>query len=248
MIRDAEGNPKKIAVMARDITERKKAEEELRQSEARYKTLFMGSVEGILVIDLETRRFCYANPAACRMFQYTEKEMRELSVMDLHPKESRDQMMAEFGAHARNEKMLTPAAPCRRKDGTVFYAEIKTTPIVLDGRQCHMGFIQDITERRCAAEKEKELVAVAAEAAGEKKRADEIEKVCQELREKSERLERFQRVAVGQELEMVRLEEEVNAHLEKSGLPRKYETPGKIKKRNESIALASHRDAWDRRP
>lgn len=50
-----------------------------------------------------------------------------------------------------------------------------------------------------------------------------------ERKRAEERLERFNRVAVGQELEMVRLEEEVNTLLKKSGLPRKYETPEKIK-------------------
>ena len=90
--------------------------------------------------------------------------------------------------------------------------------------------LRDVTERKRAAEKEKELVTVAAEAAVEKKRVAELDKAYQELREKNEQLKRFHRVAVGQELEMVRLEEEVNTLLEKSGLPGKYKTPEKIRK------------------
>lgn len=56
-----------------------------------------------------------------------------------------------------------------------------------------------------------------------------------ERKRAEEQLKRFHRVAVGQELEVVRLEEEVNALLEKSGLPRKYETPEKIKKADASV-------------
>jgi len=100
-----------------------------------------------------------------------------------------------------------------------------------------VAVLRDITELKRAAEKELELVVVAAEAAAEKKRAAELAKAYQELRDKSERLKRFNRVAVDQELEMVRLEEEVNALLIKSGLPRKYETPAKIKQSKESISI-----------
>ena len=63
-----------------------------------------------------------------------------------------------------------------------------------------------------------------------------MEKAYQELREKNKRLERLYRGVVGQELEMVRLEEEVSTLLKKIGQPRKYETPEKIKKVNESVA------------
>jgi hypothetical protein len=79
-------------------------------------------------------------------------------------------------------------------------------------------------------QKEKELAAAAAEAAAEKKRAAELERAYKELREKSERLERFHKVTVGREMEMVKLKEEINSLLEKLGKPKKYEAPKKIQK------------------
>ena len=83
-----------------DITERKRTEEALRESEARYKALFAGAPVGMLVVDVQTRQFRYANPAVCRMFGYTEEEFLRIGVADIHPKESLDHVLAEFEAQA----------------------------------------------------------------------------------------------------------------------------------------------------
>ena len=93
-----------------------------------------------------------------------------------------------------------------------------------------VGIARDMREIKRLMQKEKELAAAAAEAAAEKKRAAELERAYKELREKSERLERFHKVTVGREMEMVKLKEEVNSLLEKLGKPKKYEAPKKIQK------------------
>jgi len=64
---DAHGHPFAILGVYEDITERKRAEEALRESEERYRVLFEGSAQGILAADIETRRLVYANPSICRM-------------------------------------------------------------------------------------------------------------------------------------------------------------------------------------
>jgi len=128
--------------------ERKRAEEALRNSEERYRALFEGAAEGILVADLETRRFRYANRAVCNILGYTEEELTQLAVADIHPKESLDHVVAEFEAQTRGEKTVAPAIPCLRKDGTVFYADVATARAVIDGRPCNIGFFTDVTERR----------------------------------------------------------------------------------------------------
>ena len=68
--RDASGN-RYVGGIGIDITDRKKAEEALRESEERYRVLFEGAAEGILVADIETKKLCFANPAICKMFGYT---------------------------------------------------------------------------------------------------------------------------------------------------------------------------------
>jgi two-component system, cell cycle sensor histidine kinase and response regulator CckA len=145
--------------LARDITDRKKAEEALRESESRYRALFENSPDGILIAGVETKRFAYANPSVCRMLDYTTEELKALGVADIHPHDQLPRVMAEFEAQARGEKVLAPNIPCIRKDGTLFCADISTIAVVLDGRACNVGFFRDITERKRVEEAlEKQVV------------------------------------------------------------------------------------------
>jgi len=149
------GGRKWIQAMFRDITERKKTEEALRESEERYKTLFQRAAEGIVVADTETKEFKYVNPAICKMLGYTEEELGQFGVRDIHPKEDLQRVISEFEAQARGEKTLSSNIPCLRKDGTIIYADISATTVLIDGRQCNVGFFTDITEtKRIKAELE----------------------------------------------------------------------------------------------
>jgi two-component system cell cycle sensor histidine kinase/response regulator CckA len=139
-----------------DITERKRAEEALRVSVERYRMLFEGAAEGILVADIESKQFRYSNPAICKMLGYTAEEMSQLGIADIHPEEALEYVVAEFDAQARGQKILSPEIPCLRKDGNVIYASIATSPVIIDGRKCNVGFFTDITERKQAEEKLRE--------------------------------------------------------------------------------------------
>ena len=125
---------------------------ELKQSEANYKALFESAGEGILVADLETKRFRHANSALCRMFGYTEEEFEGLDVTDIHPQESLDHVLSEFEAQGRGELTMSHYVPCLRKDGTLFYADVSAAIIVVDGRTCNVGFFVDVTERKRSEE------------------------------------------------------------------------------------------------
>lgn len=92
---------------------------ELERSESTYKALFAHAAEGILVADLRTKKFNYANPALCRMFGYTEEEILRLSVEDVHPKDSLEHVIDEFNALERGEKTWALKIPAFAK--TVLY-------------------------------------------------------------------------------------------------------------------------------
>jgi len=148
---DVDGSPL-VLELGVDITERKKAEEALRESEERYKALFQGAAEGIMVADVETKDFKYANPAICKMLGYTEEELEQMGVRDIHPKEDLQHVISEFEAQARGEKTLSSSIPCLRKDGTIMYADINKAMVLIGGRQCNVGFFTDVTERKKAEE------------------------------------------------------------------------------------------------
>ena len=150
---DGDGAPV-CRVVTRDITERKHAETALQESEARYRSLFEGAAEGILVAEVETGRFLRANPAFCRMLGYSHGDLCAMGVENFHPPESLEYVLAEFKALACGKKLQSVDIPCLRRDGTILYADIAGSAILIDGKICNVGFFTDVTERK-QAEKER---------------------------------------------------------------------------------------------
>ncbi len=137
-----------IVGVIRDITERKRTEEAMRDSEERYRALAEHSADGILIAERETKMFQYANPAMCRMLGYTERELKTLSVSDLIPHDDMPRIASEFEAQARGEKTLASDIPLLRKNGSIFHVDINSTPIHFDGGVSMLGVFRDITERK----------------------------------------------------------------------------------------------------
>jgi PAS domain S-box-containing protein/putative nucleotidyltransferase with HDIG domain len=132
---------------------RKRAEHTLRDSEARYHALFQGTADGILIADIESRMFTYANPAICRLLGYSEAELQTMGVSDIHPKTDLPAVLAEFEAQASGDKTLAESLPCLRKDGTILYVDVSAIGMSIDGKASNVGFFRDITERRISVEK-----------------------------------------------------------------------------------------------
>jgi len=151
------------ASYSKGITEPNHSDDALRESEMRYKTFYSYAAEGVLMANTETKKFLYANPALCKMFGYSEKEIMRLGVKDIHPKDSLDYILAEFEAQMQGEKKMASDLPCLRKDGTLFYADIISTLIVLDGIKCILVFFINIAERKLAKETIKALASFPSE-------------------------------------------------------------------------------------
>ena len=193
------GNVVQMIEYCLDITDKKRAEKTLRESEKRYRVLFQGAAEGILVADIETKKFKYANLALCKMLGYTEEELKRLSMGDIHPEKSLAHVVSEFEAQARGEKSLAPNIPCLRKDRTIMYADINTNKILIDETECNVGFFTDITQRKKAEQKIKEYQDHLEELVEE--RTSELEKEILQrrkaeglIREQNERLKELDRM------------------------------------------------------
>ena len=149
------------ALRSEHVAERKQVAVTLRDSEEFYRILFEGAAEGIMVVDIESRALLFSNPVMCAMLGYTARELRRMRVDDIHPTDDLEWVQAEFTAQAHG-KPLASAIPCLCKDGSTFYADIHSTPLVIDGRMCNVGFFTDITERRRAEAANARLAAVVA--------------------------------------------------------------------------------------
>ena len=136
----------------REIIEHERSEKALKESEEMYRVLFVGSSHGILAADIETKRFVFANPSICHMLGYTENELLDLGIEDIHPKDSLNLVLSELESQLRGEKKLASALPCLRKDGTVFFADVTAELTSIHGRKLTVGFFSDVTERKRARE------------------------------------------------------------------------------------------------
>lgn len=131
-----------------DITLRKQAENALRDSEARLRAIFDSAEDGILVADTDTGRFLHCNTAICEMLGYSPKELLALAVQDIHPHDDLPYVQSQFESQAAGEISLARDIPVLRKDGSVFYADVNSSPLTLGQHRCLLGMFRDITERR----------------------------------------------------------------------------------------------------
>ena len=142
------GKPVAIQAIARDITKRKKAEEALKDAELKLRTIFDSASDGILLAQPSNKKFSTANKKICQMLGYTEKELLKLSVYDIHPKESLPYVMDQFEKQIKEEILVAKDIPVLRKDGTVFFADVSSSPMTINGKECLLGVFRDITERK----------------------------------------------------------------------------------------------------
>jgi len=147
ILRDATGKPIRMMGSMIDITERKKVEEALQQSEEKYRTLVEQATDGIFISD-KSGKFHIVNSAGSRMSGYTLEELKNMTIYDLVDSEDLktnpfhfEEMMSENGVLTQRE--------IRKKDGSAIYIEVNAK-FLSDGR--FLAFIRDITDRRKAEE------------------------------------------------------------------------------------------------
>ncbi|MBC8874934.1 MAG: response regulator [Planctomycetes bacterium] len=172
LVRDANGNPQYFADVITDITARKQAQEALRTSEMRYRTLYDSSRDAIMVLTPE-RGFLSGNPAAIRIFGCRdEKEFTSCTPADLSPEFQPDGTLStekaqQIMAMAMKEGSQFFEWKHRRIDGSEFFATVLLTRMELDGTEYLQATVRDITDRKTAAEE----LCVAKEAAEAANRA-----------------------------------------------------------------------------
>ena len=120
-------------------------------SEKRLMIIFESGKDGIMVADVETKRIIVANLASCEMLGYSRDELLAMDIHDIHPEERMPLIVEKFEQQARGEISIAADVPMKRKDGSVFYADINTTPITFGDRACLLGTFKDITDRMQAA-------------------------------------------------------------------------------------------------
>ena len=130
-----------ILITIEDITERKQMERELAQAkEEEFRAIFDNAGDGILIADMENKKFYMGNNAICRMLGYSLEEIKNLGVMDIHPEKDIPYVIDQFERQVKGEFHLSRDLPIKRKDGSIFYADVNATTITIAGKTYLMGF------------------------------------------------------------------------------------------------------------
>ena len=129
-----------------DITLRKRAAAQLRESEQRYRLLFECNPQPMWVYDLETLRFLAVNAAAVFHYGYSVDEFLSLTIRDIRPPEDLPALAANLAHPAPSLEQSSPWRH-RRKDGTVIEVEIASHELVFGGRRARLVLATDVTVR-----------------------------------------------------------------------------------------------------
>ncbi len=156
-VRGAEGKVIRLAGTVQDITERKRAQEALRESQARLASIVDSAMDGIITVDEDDRVLVF-NLAAEKMFGYRSEDVIGQGVELLIPERSRIQ---HFGQIDHRDRATGPLLRMsgRRAGGEEFPIEGSVSRTEVDGRRLFTVIVRDITEQLHAEETRVQLEA-----------------------------------------------------------------------------------------
>lgn len=141
------GKPAIIGSMI-DISERKKAEEELRSSEQKYKLLFESSPMPMWMIAKDDLSVIAVNDAAARLYGYNKDELLHMNVKVMRPPEDAAGQLDDYTEDTDEYRVVRHL----KKDGTIMIVQIIAHDIIFEGRPVRLSLTNDITEKIAAEE------------------------------------------------------------------------------------------------
>jgi two-component system cell cycle sensor histidine kinase/response regulator CckA len=142
-----------VVINSRDVTDRKEAEDSLRESEKQYRLIFDGNPTPMWVFDQETLAFLEVNDAAVQHYGYARDEFLKMKLTEIRAGEEVPALIEYL--HNLLAEGTTPSRMGfagiwrhRKKDGTFIDVEIKWSPIRFRGRAAYLSMVNDITERK----------------------------------------------------------------------------------------------------
>jgi len=139
---------KSVIGVSRDFTSRKEAEESLRESEERFRSLVEHMLDAMVILDFEGR-IMYANPAAAILT--SEKNINDKvgeSITRFIHHDSLEGFMADLARIRKGREVFLAEYRMMTKDGTPRWAEGRGTKIIYQGQEADLVLLRDITERR----------------------------------------------------------------------------------------------------
>jgi PAS domain S-box-containing protein len=148
-MRDPQGKVLGFLAVSKDISERKRIESALHQSEEKYRTLVIQSPDGIFIMDLQGN-FLSVNQAMCDGLKYNEKELLSLKIADLVPEPYMDLQKKRLASILQGKPQNEAAEyEVQAKDGEIHHIAILSAPYYKDNQLVgFQGIARDITEKK----------------------------------------------------------------------------------------------------
>jgi PAS domain S-box-containing protein len=133
--------------LQREISDRKQAEETLRESEQKYRLVVDNTNEGIFVVQDGMIKF--PNPATLALSGYTEQELLKIPFVSLIHQEDRDTVLERHRRIQEGEESTTASnIRLMNKSGEEAWIELRAVTTTWEGRLSKLNFIRDITQQR----------------------------------------------------------------------------------------------------
>jgi PAS domain S-box-containing protein len=155
VILDSAGKVSKVIVVSRDVTERHRSEEILRESETRYRFLFEHNPMPMFIYERGTFRMLAVNEAFVRHYGYSREEALALILTNLYPEDEKSKIAAL--APALHGLMYVGEWHHRKRDGSFISVVVSSHDLAYDGREARLAVMSDVTERKRAEDEVRRL-------------------------------------------------------------------------------------------
>ena len=119
---------------------------QFKDKEGQYRNIFGTAYDGIIINDLETGRVVEANPAACKMHNYTRQKFigLELSII-IHPNSQK--AFSKYFFAFQSDGVFETMTKNMRRDGSTFFADWRGVPFIFQGKACLLSIVRDVSKR-----------------------------------------------------------------------------------------------------
>ncbi|MDD4333110.1 MAG: PAS domain S-box protein [Patescibacteria group bacterium] len=148
-----EGRVKKIYIVFSDVTKEKEAEKQLKEQEEKFRSIFEGADEGIVLVDPKTKKFILGNSRFQLITGRANEEIVKLSIADIHPKKDLPFVFSQFNKLIKGDIDLVANTPVLNKKGKIIYCDISMSPVEIGGQKLAVGFFREMTEVKKAEER-----------------------------------------------------------------------------------------------